>query len=92
MIFRIRLLPLILFSGTFILLCSLQSAGTTPQNLDSTFSLFPWLAENWQTVALIISEVASLISVKYSGIFKSVLAFFTACIKKKCFLSSTLKS
>lgn len=92
MILRIRLFPLILLSGLFFLLCSLQAPGATVENFESSSGVFSWLIENWATVALIISEVSSLISSKYSGIIKAVLAFFTACVKKKCFLSLILKS
>ena len=50
---------------------------TTPHGV------FSWLAENWQSLALIISEGASLVSAKYSGIIKSVITFITSCVKKK---------
>ena len=32
-----------------------------------------WIVEHWQGIALTISEVAALFSVKYSGIVKTVV-------------------
>lgn len=46
-------------------------------------SLIPWLEANWSSVALIVSEVAALISVKYTGIVKTVLSVIGQLIQKK---------
>ncbi len=83
MVVRIRLISIILLSGLFFLLCSLNSVAQAPQIVEESQPVFNWLLENWEAVALIISESAALISLKYSGIIKSVLTFLTACIKKK---------
>ena len=91
MILRIKLLSIFLFSGMFFLLCSLQLPAITPEVLEAPQPVFNWLLDNWEAVALIVSETAALVSLKYSGIVKSVLAFLTACVKKKCFLNSTSK-
>jgi len=83
MIIRVRLIPLTLLTLVFVLLCSLKSDAQTPQIVESANSVFDWLVENWPSVALIVSETAALISAKYSGIVKSVLALFTKVLKKK---------
>jgi hypothetical protein len=83
MVIRIRLVPLTLLTLVFVLLCSLNSDAQTPQFVESTKPVLDWLVDNWAAVALIVSETAALISLKYSGIIKSVLAFLTTVIKKK---------
>jgi hypothetical protein len=83
MVIRIRLVPLTLLTIVFVLLCSLNSDAQTPQIVESAQPVLNWLVDNWAAVALIVSETAALISLKYSGIIKSVLAFLTTVIKKK---------
>lgn len=83
MVIRIRLIQTILLTGLFFMLCSLNSDAQTPQFVESTKPVLDWLVDNWASVALIVSETAALVSLKYSGIIKSVLAFLTTVIKKK---------
>lgn len=54
--------------------------ATASVNLPSVVS---WLEAHWASVALIVSEVAALISVKYTGIVKTVLSVIGQLITKK---------
>lgn len=46
-------------------------------------SVLNWMQTNWASVALIVSEIAALISVKYTGIVKTILSIVGQLIQKK---------
>jgi hypothetical protein len=83
MVLRLSIWRILTLFLLFYLLCSFQDPALTPGNVAEKSGVFPWIVNNWQTLALIVSEVSALISVKYSGIIKSVLTFLGTCIKKK---------
>lgn len=69
-----------------ILLVVTVSAADTIDTASASVNLsdiLPWLEANWASVALIVSEVAALISVKYTGIVKTVLSVIGQLITKK---------
>ena len=46
-------------------------------------SVVDWMQANWTSIALIVSEIAALISVKYTGIVKTILSIVGQLIQKK---------
>lgn len=46
-------------------------------------SVMNWMQANWASVALIVSEIAALVSVKYTGIVKTILSIVGQLIQKK---------
>jgi hypothetical protein len=76
----LRLLFFILLSiFGFSVLCAQGSDVTIPADGVT----LPWLQENWEVIALILSEVAAILSKKYSGIIQSLIVLLTRLIKKK---------
>ncbi len=49
----------------------------------SLVKLFEWLNYNWVSLALILSEVAALLSPKWSGIIKSLINILGSIFTKK---------
>ncbi len=76
---------LILLCLGLFLIGSVQAADAIANaaasvNLESVMT---WMQTNWASVALIVSEVAALISVKYTGIVKTILSIVGQLIQKK---------
>ena len=76
---------LILICLGLLLVVTVQAAdaidnATASVNIDSVLN---WMQANWASVALIVSEVSALISVKYSGIVKTILSIVGQLIQKK---------
>lgn len=69
------------------LMCAVAAVAETPGNVAATSLNLPavtdWLVSNWTSVALIVSEIAALISKKYSGIIKTVLVYIGTALQKK---------
>lgn len=76
---------LILICLGLLLIGSVQAADAIDNAAASvnTESVLVWMQANWSSVALIVSEVAALISVKYSGIVKTILSIVGQLIQKK---------
>lgn len=79
----------ILFLLSFIFVTALLSdsyAAVNDEVASAGFSftmLYTWIADHWASLALIISEIAALLSGKWSGILKSVVNILGTVFTKK---------
>jgi hypothetical protein len=87
MLFFVYKFILVLMLTVFAAICFLHVAAvpSVEVTLSSPESTSPltWLAGNWEKVALVISEVAALVSVKYSGFIKSAVSIFSSFFSSK---------
>ena len=76
------LIAIILISLPFAGICEPNQVTTAIESF-SLSKIFDYLVTNWVSISLIISEVAALLSVKYSGILKSIISIGDLLFRKK---------
>lgn len=77
--FLILLCLVLLLFGTVQAADAIDNAAASV-NIES---VLVWMQANWASVALIVSEIAALVSVKYTGIVKTILSIVGQLIQKK---------
>ena len=76
------LFAIILISLPFVGICEPNQAAVSVEGF-SLSKIFDYLVNNWVSISLIISEVAALLSVKYSGILKTIISIGDLVFRKK---------
>jgi hypothetical protein len=76
------LIVIILISLPFVGICEVNQAASTVEGFSLT-KIFDYLVTNWVSISLIISEIAALLSAKYSGILKTILSVLDLILRKK---------
>lgn len=75
-------IAIIFISIPFMVISGPSETAATVEGF-SISQIFDYLVTNWISISLIISELAALLSVKYSGILKTIVTIGDLIFKKK---------